>query len=326
MHIGIEQVARGKHPRHFPAAALAEYNRIAQNSDRLLVHEPAAGKFASMGCRPVVVSHGIERRGWELLTRGVCPDNPKPSLKSRLLYPLWRLRGCDYGLRKCAAALLSNNEDKTFAIRRYGLSDSRIFVFRNGVDLTSNVELPVAENARRILFNGTWQARKGAATLARAAEKLHSNGVRISWVLAGTGMDRAELLRNWPNGLHASTEVIPKFSGQEEAALYQRCNLFVLPSFFEGQPLALLQAMAHGRCCITTNSCGQKDILRHGVNGLLIKPGDSTALVRLIENTVADLPQQIKLGANARQTVEDRGWEAVSLEVVSYVERVFAAG
>jgi glycosyltransferase involved in cell wall biosynthesis len=296
---------------------------MAQNSDHLLVHEPAAGRFASIGHRPVVISHGIERRGWELLVGGNCPDNPKPALKSRLLYPLWRLRGCDNGFRKCGAALLSNEEDKAFAGCHYGLPASRILVFRNGVDWTSNADLPTAENARNILFNGTWLPRKGTATLARAAARLHARGVKVNWVLAGTALVRAELLRNWPDEVAANTDVIPEFSGREEAALYQRCNLFVLPSFFEGQPLALLQAMAHGRCCITTNCCGQKDILKHGVNGLLIEPGDSTALATLIEETVANLPLQLKLGANARQTVEDRRWDAVSAEVANFVERVF---
>jgi glycosyltransferase involved in cell wall biosynthesis len=104
--------------------------------------------------------------------------------------------------------------------------------------------------------------------------------------------------------------------------LYARCGLFVLPSFFEGQPLSLLQAMAYGRCCITTNICGQKDVIQHQANGLLFEPGDALTLAALIQECSGDLSLQNKLGANARETVRDRDWQSAGGGVVDFVEQI----
>jgi glycosyltransferase involved in cell wall biosynthesis len=324
IHIGSEQVGKISHVRHFPKAALRYYQKMSKQADVILVHEPTAGDFIKRGVKTVVVSHGLERRGWEIQNHENYPDNPRPALKTRLFFPLWRLRGCDMGLRHADGALLINQDDKTFAINRYSLKNDKIFVFKNGVDLASTPKSLSPENVRNILFSGTWLARKGIHTLARAAELLDQRGIKPKWILAGTGLPAEQVLKTWPKCFHSSTEVIPKFSGQEEAGLYRHCNLFVLPSFFEGQPLALLQAMANGRCCITTNTCGQKDVIKHGHNGLLFEPGDAITLAALIEKAAGNLPFQIELGANAQRTVKDRDWKVVADEVVDFVERIYS--
>ena len=322
IHIGTGEVGEIGHIRHFPKTALRHYQKMARKTDVILVHEPSAGVFVKRGYKTIVVSHGLERRSWEIQNRVNHPDSPRPAFKSRLIFPLWRLRGCDAGLRHATGALLINRDDAAFAKKHYGLNGENVFVFKNGVDLMSAWQTPSPENAGNILFIGMWMTRKGIHTLARAAEVLHQRGVKLQWVLAGTVFPAGEVLKTWPKSLHAGTEVIPQFSGQEESDLYRRCNLFVLPSFFEGQPLALLQAMAYGRCCITTNICGQKDIIKSGHNGLLFEPGDATTLASLIEKAAGNLPLQTELGANAQRTVKDRDWNSAADEVVDFVERI----
>ena len=113
---------------------------------------------------------------------------------------------------------------------------------------------------------------------------------------------------------------MPKFPASEEQTLLSRAHLFILPSFFEGQPLSLLQAMAAGRCCITTNCCGQRDLIQDGDNGLLYEPGDAKTLASLIEKCMTSPSLRQTLGAKARASVSDRTWEAVSAEVVEQIE------
>ena len=325
-HFGTQEVGNVPHTRHFPKAALRFYSKQHEKGDILLVHEPTAGSFVRRGLKTIVVSHGLERRSWEIHNHGSSPDLPKPTLKSRLIFPLWRLRGCDLGLRHATGALLSNQDDKTFALARYGIKEANILVFKNGANLTPSLQSASLENTKNILFVGTWLARKGIHTLARAGRILHDRGVELHWVLAGTAASSEQVFQIWPECLHARTEVIPKFSEQEESGLHQRCNLFVLPSFFEGQPLALAQAMAYGRCCITTDNCGQKDIIQHRANGLLFEPGDACALAQLIEECSGNLPFQVELGTNARRSVQDKSWNIVADEVVDFVEQIYAKG
>jgi glycosyltransferase involved in cell wall biosynthesis len=323
-HIGSLEIGNLRHVRHFPKAAWQYYSKHDGQADIVLVHEPTAGVFAGNGIKTIVVSHGLERRGWEIQNRNNNPDLPKATLKTRLLYPFWRLRGCDAGLSSAHGALLINQDDKAFAMANYGLKEGNVFVFKNGVNLTPAWQPLLPENGRNILFIGTWVPRKGIRTLARAARILHDRGIKLQWVLAGTGLSADQVLRTWPECLHGNTRVIPRFAELEEEGLYRNSNLFVLPSFFEGQPLALLQAMAHGRCCITTNICGQKDIIHHGANGLLFEPGDANGLVRLIAECADNLPLQTALGENARAAIEDRDWGAAADEVVDFVERIAA--
>ena len=96
----------------------------------------------------------------------------------------------------------------------------------------------------------------------------------------------------------------------------------MLPSFFEGQPLSLLQAMETGRCCITTDCCGQRDLIRHTQNGLLHQPGDAVQLASLIEECAKSEGLRKSLGHRAKLTVQGRSWEQVGSEVVDFVERL----
>jgi len=197
-HCGEKEIGPLSHIRHFPKAALRHYRNHGEPTDIVLVHEPNAGAFVRNGIRTIVVSHGLERRGWQIQNLGNHPDFPRTRLKTRLLFPLWRLRGCDVGLRQADGALLINQDDKIFAMTHYGLNDANILVFKNGVNLTGDWQMPSEDSMRRILFVGTWLARKGIHTLARAAKMLHDRGVKLEWVLAGTGLSKDQVSSTWP--------------------------------------------------------------------------------------------------------------------------------
>jgi len=319
IHCGSAEVGQLSHQRHFPKAALKFYEQHIQKCDIALAHEPAAGVFAGRGIPTTAVSHGLERRAWRLQTCAHL-DLPRVGLKSRLIFPFWRLHGCDTGMRRAAGALVPNQDDKAFAMANYGQRESNILVFKNGVNAGAVKPLQPGESSRSVLFMATWLPRKGIHTLARAAKILVGLGTKLRWTLAGTGASTEEVLRTWPEALRDCTRVIPKFDEEDEAGLIQGSNIFVLPSFFEGQPLALLQSMAFGRCCITTNICGQKDLVQHKSNGLLFEPGNAAALATLIEESANDFSLQTTLGANARQSVKNMDWGAAAGEVVDFVE------
>ncbi len=325
LHLGPAQVGAVRHPSLFPQAADRAYQKLQRAASVLLVHEPASGAFVHSSVPVVVVSHGIERRGWELVLQskgGVNPETIK--WRTRLLFPLWRLRQCDRGLRRAELLLLINQEDAAYAEKFYQRDSKDIYVFKNGVyptQLSASPAIDRPENLITILFLGSWIERKGIATLVNAAQILHQQGLAIKWLLAGVGVDDPGLiLSDWPPEIHASVEIIPRFPLAMEADLFARSDIFVLPSFFEGQPLALLQAMAAGLCCITTDCCGQRDLIRSGTNGLLYEPGNVAQLVELIERCAIDRTLRLTLGENAERSVANRRWETVSAEIVDRVE------
>lgn len=325
VHIGPADVARLSHPREFPAAALRVWQQMRQPGDVLLVHEPASGAFITQqgrqGAPVYVVSHGLERRGWQMRCAGAWGAADIPSWRTRLLFPLWRLRGADRGLRRGHHVMVLNQEDATFARTYYERRPEDVTVLRHGVEPTTVTADDVPGGAFTVLFLGSWVPRKGTGTLIDAAAQLGARGVQVRWVLAGTGATAAEILPQFPEGLRASIDVIPSFEPSREEQLLRDAHVFVLPSYFEGQPLALLQAMATGRCCVTTDCCGQRDLITHGDNGLLFPPGDAAALTGHLSRCAGDPAYRQHLGARARTAVASRTWAAAFDQVWELISR-----
>lgn len=320
LNIGQTQVGPLRHPSLFPYAAYRHFKSLNRKASALLVHEPASGLFANRVSATIVVSHGIERNRWNLALQKKNGDGKTIRLRSRLLFPLWRLRQCDIGLRKAAKLLVVNNEDAELVRTQYGRDQKDVHVYRNGIYPSALDQSIQPSRETRVLFVGAWVSTKGKNTLVDAATILNNRGYEIHWLLAGTRADSSTVLGDWPKQLHHLIENIAEFDQSAEESLLRRSNFFVLPSFCEGQPLSLLQAMATGRCCITTNCCGQRELIAHGVNGLLHEPGDAEGLALLIGRCIDDESLRAELGRAAKDSVADRNWSTVSAEVADFVE------
>lgn len=130
------------------------------------------------------------------------------------------------------------------------------------------------------------------------------------------------MLADWPEKLRPAVRVLPRFAAGEEAGILSQSGVFVLPSTFEGQPLALLQAMAAGLCCVASDIPGSRDLIRHGETGLLHPPGDAEALADRLAEALNNPALRRRLGENARRSVADRTWEACAREVADFLETV----
>ncbi len=315
VHLGPAEVGR-VHPALFPWKAWRHARRLNLHPKLILVHEPAGLPFVLFERRRTVIfSHGLERRGWDVALEGEEPIR----LRSRLLFPLWRVWPAEAALLRARAVLVLNRDDQAEVLGRYGRRAEDVHLFRNGV---APVAAGAGTDTDTVLFLGTWMARKGTRTLVEAAKILRRQGRAPSFLLAGTGLSASEVLADWPEDLRSAVRVLPRFAANEEAGILSQAGLFVLPSTFEGQPLALLQALAAGLCCIASDIPGSRDLIRHGENGLLHPPGDSVALAARLSQALDDPALRRRLGENARRAVADRSWEACSREVADFLETV----
>jgi glycosyltransferase involved in cell wall biosynthesis len=214
-----------------------------------------------------------------------------------------------------------NQEDARFMSTQYARTSTDVTVLRHGVEPTTLTADDVPEGVCTVLFMASWLPRKGTATLIEAATRLAARGIRLRWILAGTGRAAADILPQFPEGLRPDIEVIPSFAPAHEEALLRRAHVFVLPSYFEGQPLALLQAMATGRCCVTTDCCGQRDVIVHGENGLLCAPGDAAAFTEHLAQCAEDAGFRRRLGGAARASVTTRTWAGAFDQIWELMDR-----
>ena len=319
-HFGTAEVQMPLLKPLWAKSARKNYIKTGRRDGIHLVHEPSAEILRQTNLPTILFSHGLEERGDELAP----PENIKSniSFKSMLTKPFWQrqawLRG--QALRKCPLLLLINQEDRDYAISHYSRRPEDIFVFQNGVNPSALQPQRKIKTPPTVLFYGSWLERKGKSVLVSAASKLANAGIQIRWLLVGTGKPDSEVLNDWPSHLHNNIEIRSNVTAEDDDSIYEQATLFALPSFYEGQPLTLLQAMESGLCVITTRCCGQKDIIKHGHNGLLVNPGSSDQLAEIIANALANDAMRFKLGAQAKLDMSSRRWPMVADEVVRNIE------
>lgn len=282
--------------------------------DAVNLHEPAGMTYARLRARNakplpplVVTSHGVEQRAWEMQPRW-----DAPSLKSRIVYPLTQLSQSNYALRHADAVACLSSEDAEYLRRKMGVAAGKIHRMNNGVDAVL-LNLPRVKSAEpRLLFVGSWLRRKGTREIAAAFAELRRKYSGLKLLVAGCGAPEQQVLADFAAADRPFVEVQPRIAREMLPALLQQDQIFILPSHFEGMPLSLLEAMAAGLPCVTTSTCGMRDVIRDGENGLLAPAGDAAQLAEKIGSLLRSADQRQALGAAARRTAATMTWDRVA--------------
>lgn len=167
--------------------------------------------------------------------------------------------------------------------------------------------LPVTSD-RRLVCVGRLSAQKGQLLLLDAVRRLRDSGESLQLVLAGDGEMRAEIeayIRQHRLETHVS--ITGWISGERVRQELLAARAMVLPSFAEGLPVVIMEALALGRPVITTSIAGIPELVRHGIDGWLVPAGDVEALVDAIREAVR-APDDLlhRMGSAAIKRVRDR--------------------
>jgi colanic acid/amylovoran biosynthesis glycosyltransferase len=179
-------------------------------------------------------------------------------------------------------------------------------VCRLGVDPAVYVPRPFRENPSpaEILFVGRLAPVKGPHILIAAVDVLIREGRAVHVKFAGDGPHRAELERDVAQ---RGLDRFVTFEGWQNAdsvlALYQQADVFALPSFAEGIPVVLMEAMAMEIPCVTTCITGIPELIRNEVDGLLVTPSSAELLAGAIGRLLDDRDLRLRLGKSGRQRV-----------------------
>jgi glycosyltransferase involved in cell wall biosynthesis len=193
-----------------------------------------------------------------------------------------------------------------------GAQGQRIMVINNGLQAWQPNNLPSIDDPEISDFCGEGftigsvgrlSPEKGYDVLIKALHALVSKGLDVRLLLIGEGPDRGileTLIDDYSLNEHA---FLPGYreNGRDYMSLF---DVFVLPSFTEGMPLALLEAMGAGRAIIATSVGAVPDLLEDGRAGLLVEPGDSGALADAISSMYHERDLRDKLSAKAKAAAE----------------------
>ncbi len=196
-----------------------------------------------------------------------------------------------------------------------GFSAGRVRVIENGIDLEryGNAAdraalrrgLGLDSDRRYVVAVARFHPVKDHATLLRGFARAATTRPGVELLLAGDGPLRGDLER-LAGGLGVAGRV--RFLGvrKDVPALLQAADLFALTSVSEAASLTLLEAMASRRAVVVTNVGGNPEIVRDGVEGLLVPRGDADAVAAAVGGLLDDPDRAAAMGAAGRARVEER--------------------
>lgn len=208
--------------------------------------------------------------------------------------------------KNCDKVICQSSIWKDFFMQNIEANDSKFVVQKNWLEVANYSPEKSLSNISRILFMAWIERDKGIFDLIDAVELLVSSGyINFKLSIAGKGKDEEEA-KEYLNSKNLSGYIEFKgwVLGNDKAELLKNSDIFVLPSYFEGLPNALLESMASGLACIATGVGAVPDVIKDGVNGQLIEKGNVHQLYNALCRLLDDEKFQCQLRENARDYVE----------------------
>jgi glycosyltransferase involved in cell wall biosynthesis len=167
---------------------------------------------------------------------------------------------------------------------------------------------------------------KGHAILLQAVAELSLRGHVVNLTLAGDGPLRSELARlSEVLGIHAHVRFLGNVGQDVIHTLYADADIFVLPSFAEGVPVVLMEAMA-ARCpVIATRIAGISELIEHGTTGLLVNPGRADLLADAVERLLLNPRAAERMALAAAEKVRrDFNLDTVAAQLAAIFQKAIA--
>ncbi|MGH3978649.1 MAG: glycosyltransferase family 4 protein [Pseudonocardiaceae bacterium] len=184
--------------------------------------------------------------------------------------------------------------------------EAHVTVIPNAVPLREAAPDWSGEEHVHVVFLGEIGDRKGSFTLLEAWSQIISDpwcAGTAHLTLAGNGeVERARRAVE-RLGLTSSVQVPGWLPPERARTLIGSAQVLALPSCNEGQPMAVLEAMASGVCVVASNVGGIPDLIESGTTGLLVPPGEVEALVAALRHAITDHDTRARLGRAARERV-----------------------
>lgn len=196
-------------------------------------------------------------------------------------------------------------------------STCRIYSIPNAIDLNfyrdiarKRLEKTCEEGRLNILYLGYLGRAKGSFDVIDAAREIQSQGIDIIFNLVGDELSPGEQehLQEQINTykIHKLVRVFPPAFDSEKLTFFRNADVFIYPSYHEGMPIAVLEAMACGLPIVATRVGGLPDLINEGVNGILMDPGKPDQLAAALNKLFADKELRYSMQQRSYQLVSEQ--------------------
>lgn len=178
---------------------------------------------------------------------------------------------------------------------------ANVLVIPNPVEIPpSKPDEAAVRQDETLLFLGRLGHGKGVYDLLQAVAALQPRHPGLRLRLGGDGEFEAVGQQAAALGIGQQIELLGWVRGEAKSRLLEESSVFVLPSYNEGLPMSVLEAMAHGLPVVSTPVGGIPEAVRDGEEGFLVQPGDIQALAERISRLLEDVALRTQMGQAAR--------------------------
>lgn len=212
-----------------------------------------------------------------------------------------------WAFRRSDAAVAVSRATKVQLDEDLGLDPTVLTLVPNGIPVRPGdrqklrAELGLAEGELLVLSVGSLIPRKGHKTVLEAMKILKNEGFErpFRFAVAGRG-ELKESLVQWANELGVGSQFTLLGVRNDIPDVQAAADIFVMPSLWEGLPLAVLEAMLAGSAIIATSASGIPEAITDNEHGLLVQPEDPQALAASLRRLLSDGGERARLGAAAK--------------------------
>ena len=288
-------------PLCFSAASGAQVRSALDRfaPDIVHVHEPLAPSTSMLGtfsAKAPVVATFHAYYGHESLHAHMY------SAVAPLLRPIWRRLACRIAVSQAAASCVGSR-----------MGTDRLRVIPNGIDIdhferAGPADLPPG---RKLLFVGRLERRKGLPVALRAFADLATKLPDLTMLVIGEGPDR-EAVDELPDDLRGRVSMLGYLHGEALPTYHAAADVFIASATGqESFGIVLIEAMAAGLPVVASDIPGYREVVRAGVEGLLVPPGDPGALSESLLTILQNPALAMRFASAGRKRARVFSWESV---------------
>jgi glycosyltransferase involved in cell wall biosynthesis len=203
-----------------------------------------------------------------------------------------------------------------------GICDTPVVVLNNIIEPPQQ-EICKKDGRVHLLFLGLLVKEKGIYDLLNMISE-HADFFRGRIVLHIGGNGDADILKNTIKQKRISDFVCYEgwVSGHKKTRLFSLCDIYVLPSYIEGMPISILEAMSYGCSILATNVGGIPEIIQDGVNGFLFQAGNKEEMYSKLRKLVVDDNMRMEMGQIGLSKSHAYLPDAVGMDLTSIYRRL----
>jgi glycosyltransferase involved in cell wall biosynthesis len=217
-----------------------------------------------------------------------------------------------------ANVVLGVSEDLTRRMRHLW-PQIPIFTLTNGLDVNRYFHDPTPKSAIELIFVGRLVKNKRVLDALKAVAQVKEYSPKITLTIIGSGPEEA-FLKAQCNLLNIEDHIrfLGKLSPKKIPKYLSKADIFIFPSLYEGNSLAILEAMASGLPILASRTTGIPELIQEHVNGLLNSPGNIIELAQNLRILIQNEELRIAMGKKSRELAKGFSWKHVVIKLLQY--------